>query len=72
MAVARCQGERLTLLKVSRTDQQGSSSWILLVAMVTTVNPSAESKKRLQNTAAGCGVGTEEEGAEGRLTHIKT
>lgn len=68
---ARCRGARLTLLKVSRTHQHGSSSWILMVAMVTTENPSAESKKR--NTAAGCRVGTEEEEEEEeRLTHIKT
>lgn len=43
--------------------------------MVTTEIPTAESKKRLQSTAAGSRVGTAEEegeGEEGRLTHRKT
>lgn len=43
------------------------------MAMVTIENSSNESKKRLQNTAAGCRVRTgDEEGEEGRVTHIKT
>lgn len=67
--VGHCWGEELTLVKVSRTHQQGSSSWILLVAMATVENP--ESKKRLHSTAADCRVGTEERD-EGKPTHIKT
>lgn len=42
------------------------------MAMVTIENP--ESKKSSHSTAADCRVGTEEEeeGEEGKLTHIKT